>query len=389
MSKKLLLNEVLEKFEKIHGDKYDYSLIKEYTNNRTPIPIICKKHGVFYQRPDKHFRGQGCPLCNKTYKLTNESFIEKAKSVHGDKYDYSKINYKNNDTKVCIVCPIHGEFWQSPHMHLFGQGCPKCYGNERKTTKEFIEECNKIHGDRYDYSKTVYKNAYSNIIITCPIHGDFTQVARVHLQGHGCPECNGKRKYDKEYFIKKAKEIHGDKYDYSLINTIKNNREPLPILCRKHGVFYQTIDNHLNQSQGCPNCKRSALEENVAKFLTEKNIRFEAKKHFQWLGKQHLDFYLPEHNTAIECQGEQHFIPSNFGSKIKTKEECFGKVKELDERKNKLCAENGVNLIYFTNIKIKELPENIITNYDTLLEKIEKSRGFSLDMTKEYPIFVT
>lgn len=371
MPKKLTLNEILEKFKKAHNEKYDYSLIKRYVNNRTSVPIICNRHGVFYQRPDKHMRGQGCPLCNKTHKLSDETFIEKATEIHKSKYDYSKVEYINNETRVCIICPEHGEFWQTPHMHLSGQGCPKCCGNVRKTTEEFVEECKKIHGNRYDYSKTTYENAFSKITITCPIHGDFIQIARVHLQGHGCSKCSGKKRYDKEYFLKKAKEINGDKYDYSLITTIKNNRQPLPIICNKHGIFYQTADNHLNQSQGCPNCKRSVLEEKMAKFLTEKNIKFEAKKHFQWLGKQHLDFYLPEYNTAIECQGEQHFIPCNFGSKKKTKEECFERVNNLDERKNRLCVQNKIKLLYFANDKIKNIPENIITDYSILLENIK------------------
>lgn len=372
MPKKLDLNEVLERFREIHGDRYDYSLINAYTNRRTPVPIICREHGVFYQKPDKHLSGQGCPLCNKTNKLTTDGFVRKARKAHGDKYDYSNVVYENTETKVCIICPEHGEFWQTPHMHLSGQGCPTCYGNARKTLKEYIEGCRKVHGEKYDYSKAEYRNAYSKVVITCPIHGDFTQVARVHLQGHGCPECSGKRKYDKEYLERKGREVHGDKYDYSLITSIRNNREPLPIVCTKHGVFYQTVDNHINQSQGCPECSRSKMEEAMSRFLEGKDIRFESKKHFEWLGKQHLDFYLPDYGIAIECQGEQHFIPSNFGSKTKTKEECFRKVTDLDMKKKMLCAKNKVRLLYFTTVKLDGLPEGIITDYGVLLENIEK-----------------
>ena len=284
-------------------------------------------------------------------KITTEEFIERANKIHKGKYLYTESVYVNTETKVKIICPIHGEFWQTPHMHLHGQGCPKCYGNDTKTTEKYIEECKKVHGDKYDYSKTKYVNAYSKVTIICPIHGEFEQIARVHLYGHGCPQCSGKRKYDKDYFIGKAKEIHGDKYDYSLIEEIKNYRTKLPIICPTHGLFYQTIDNHINGKQGCPKCQRSLLEEEVSNFLTENGYEFEERKHFVWLDPQHLDFYLPKYNIAIECQGIQHLMPyGSFGSKTITKEELFENVCKLDDIKNKLCAENKVNLIYYTNI---------------------------------------
>lgn len=303
-------------------------------------------------------------------KITTEKFIERANIVHKGKYLYTESIYQNTDTKVKIICPIHGEFWQTPHMHLHGQGCPKCYGNDTKTTEKYIEECKKIHGDKYDYSKTQYKNAYSKVIITCPTHGDFEQIARVHLQGHGCPECSGKKKYNKEHFIINAKLIHGNRYDYSLITNIKNNREKLPIICPKHGVFYQTIDNHINQHQGCPNCQRSLLEENVANLLKDNNFCYEERKHFDWLGQQHLDFYLPEYNIAIECQGRQHLIADgNFGSKKITQEDLYKKVCELDDVKNKLCKENNITLLYYAESDL-EYRHPLCRNKDELLKAL-------------------
>ena len=303
-------------------------------------------------------------------KLTLDEVLKRFKNVHGDKYDYSKVDYKHTDTKVCIICPTHGEFWQTPHMHLSGQGCSKCYGNERKTTKQYIDECKKIHGDFYNYDKVVYKNAYSIVTITCPIHGDFKQRARTHLYGHGCPECQGKRKYDKEFFIKRANEVHGDKYDYSLIETVKNNHEKQPIVCPKHGVFYQSIDSHITQRQGCPYCIRSILEEDTAKLLKENGYEFEEKKRFEWLGNQHLDFYIPKGNIAIECQGIQHLKPyGTFGNKNVTKEELFEKVYKLDDLKYRLCKENGIKLVYYTNCK-DEYRYPICRNGTELLEKL-------------------
>ena len=286
-------------------------------------------------------------------KITTEEFIERANKIHKGKYLYTESVYVNTETKVKIICPIHGEFWQTPHMHLHGQGCPKCYGNDTKTTEKYIEECKKVHGDKYDYSKTKYVNAYSKVTIICPIHGEFEQIARVHLYGHGCPQCSGKRKYDKDYFIEKAKEIHSNKYDYSLIEEIKNNKTKLPIICPTHGLFYQTIDNHINAKQGCPKCQRSLLEEDIAIFLEKNGYEFEEQKHFNWLLSQSLDFYLPKYKVAIECQGIQHLMPyGSFGSKKITKEMLFEKVCKLDDNKNKLCKENGINIIYYAETNL-------------------------------------
>ena len=353
MGKKLTLKEVLERFQKVHGDRYSYELIKEYHNQEEKLPIVCKIHGVFYQSADKHFtRKQGCPLCDKSHKMNTEEFIERAKKVHGDKYSYPD-EYVNSEQKIRIICPVHGTFFQTPHQHLRGQGCMKCYGNENKTTEQYIAECRKVHGDKYDYSKTVYENAYSIVTITCPLHGDFLQIARTHLYGHGCPECSGKRKFDKDFFIKKAKEIHGDRYDYSLIRTIDNNRSKVPIICNKHGLFYQSVDSHINQRHGCPKCIRSTLEEKVATLLTQVNIKYEEQKKFKWLGAQRLDFYLPDYNLAIECQGVQHFgVFGTFGGNVQP-EEQYKLTLERDERKNKLCKKHNVILVYYAETDLE------------------------------------
>ena len=122
--------------------------------------------------------------------LTTEQFIEKAKQIHGNKYDYSKVEYVNNHTKVCIICPEHGEFWQTPNSHLNGNGCSSCKGLKKLTTKEFIERAKQVHGNKYDYSKTIYVNKRTKVCIICPIHGEFYQTPHNHVyQKQGCPEC--------------------------------------------------------------------------------------------------------------------------------------------------------------------------------------------------------
>ena len=177
----------------VHGDKYDYSKV-EYVNNSTKVCIICPEHGEFWQTPKHHLHGQGCSLCAKRdasikRTLTTDEFIEKARKIHRDKYDYSKVKYVNNSTKVCIICPEHGEFWMTPHNHLANQGCPKCSGRYHTDTQYFIEKAKQIHGSKYDYSKVEYKDSKTKICIICPKHGEFWQTPQEHLQNKGCKEC--------------------------------------------------------------------------------------------------------------------------------------------------------------------------------------------------------
>lgn len=191
---RLTTEEFIIRANKIQGNKYDYSKV-EYVDYNTKVCIICPEHGEFYQTPNKHLLGQGCPKCGNTKKLSLTEFIERSRKIHGNKYDYSKARYVNNGTKVCIICPIHGEFWQTPHNHLIGRGCNKCKNNkisvsETKTTEKFVLEARKVHGDKYDYSKTEYLSAKDKVCIVCPEHGDFWQEASSHISGCGCPKCN-------------------------------------------------------------------------------------------------------------------------------------------------------------------------------------------------------
>ena len=199
-------------------------------------------------------------------KSTSLEFIEKARITHGDKYDYSKVEYVNNRTKVCVVCSIHGEFWQNPCHHIKGCGCPKCGGKQKSNTELFIEKAKQVHGDRYDYSKTEYKNAFTNVNIICPEHGEFWQNPSGHLRGHGCPKCKARtlrmnNSSNTELFIEKAKQVHGDRYDYSKVDYV-NNRTKVCIVCSEHGEFWQTPNKHLN-GQGCPECGLRTISEKL------------------------------------------------------------------------------------------------------------------------------
>lgn len=369
----------ITKAKENHGDKYDYSKI-EYIDAHTKVCIICPKHGEFWITPNSHLNGSGCPECGRNKKMTTEAFIKKAKQIHGDKYDYSKVEYINANTKVCIICPIHGEFWVSPANHLRERGCHKCRSRKnivssyeiskpmpiKKHTKEtFFEKAKKIHGDKYDYSKVNYKNNKTKVCIICPIHGEFWQRPDHHLHGQGCKKCSDlirfeNKKVYQEDWIKAADELHHHKYDYSKINYINANTK-VCIICPKHGEFWQKPASHM-QGNGCPICNESVLEREIITFLENENIKYEYRYHTEWLGNLELDFYLPEYNLAIECQGLQHFEPIEHFGGI----ERFVKQIENDKLKMEKCCEQKIKLLYFSNLK----KEKMITNLNVLKEKI-------------------
>lgn len=180
----------LEKFvrraKKIHNDKYDYSNVN-YVNNHTNVSIICLIHGEFKQSPKSHLMGCGCPKCAGVASPSIEQFVYKAKKTHDKKYIYSDVEYINARTKIIIFCLEHGKFKQTPADHLKGNGCPKCASVSN--TKLFIDKAKKVHGCKYNYSKVVYINTYDKVIIICPKHGFFEQAPTSHLNGRGCPKC--------------------------------------------------------------------------------------------------------------------------------------------------------------------------------------------------------
>ena len=442
MAKKLKRTEFIDKAIKKHGNKYDYSKV-DYINSQTKVCIICPEHGEFWQTPNNHLNGKGCSKCTKQCTDT-ESFINIAIKIHGNKYDYSKVDYINSQTKVCIICPEHGEFWQTPGNHLAGKGCNKCkyitiHNKRAKNKKDFIQQAIKVHGNRYDYSRVEYFNNNTKVCIICPEHGEFWQNASSHLQGCECPKCKGGIKYSQQEFIEKAKNIHGDKYDYSKVNYINcktkvciicneidefgekhgefwqipsnhlkgcgcskcankiltqdifiqrcnlihnnkynyskiefiNGYTKVCIICPEHGEFWQTPSKHLS-GQGCPACRKSKLEEQVEIFLKKYKIKYETQKQFKWLryiNLMSLDFYLPDYNIAIECQGKQHFLEKcTFSNNNK---ETLELVQERDETKKRLCKENNVKLLYYSTMKIK-FPYKVITNETDLLIEILK-----------------
>ncbi len=181
----------IEESIKIHANKYDYSK-SIYIDSKTPITIICKMHGEFKHVANVHLRPTGCGKCSKSCKSNTKEFIDKAIQIYGDTYDYSKVEYIKAIDKVIIICKKHGEFLLSPNSHLRGVNCAKCVGGVRLSLIEFIEKAKKTHGNKYDYSKVEYIRSIDKVIIICKKHGEFKQSPSCHLDGNGCQKCANK-----------------------------------------------------------------------------------------------------------------------------------------------------------------------------------------------------
>lgn len=312
-------------------------------------------------------------------RLTTEEFIRRSKEIHGDTYDYSKSVYVNPRTDIIVTCRKHGDFLTRPYNHMGGAGCRKCADEKnaleyRKSNNEFVNDAKKVHGDKYNYSEMEYVNWKTKVKIICPKHGGFMQTPNAHLNGQGCPKCaiesrTRQRTMTTEEFIERAKQIHGDKYDYSEVEYTKTGNSVL-IMCKKcKRKFLQTPENHL-QGKGCPFCKRSKLEMEVEKLLMDNGIGYVGQMKFDWLGSKSLDFYIPSLNIAIECQGRQHFEPVKaFGG-----EDEYKRIVERDREKYNLCKKNGVKLLYYSHKSIfgkHELKHDVITTRKLLLEEIK------------------
>ena len=258
MPKKKTKEDFIQDAIRVHDDRYDYSKVK-YINSSTKVIIICKEHGEFEQKPNKHLsQKHGCPKCGGSFPLNNITYIEEAKRVHDNKYDYSKVKYINSSTKVIIICKEHGEFEQVSNSHLQGKGCKKCQyvknsNNKRYYTDFFIKKANEIHDDIYDYSNVKYITSLVKIIIICKEHGEFEQKPSGHLQGQGCIKCSGKYQCTSDEWVEKAKEVHGNKYDYSKVKYINSSTKVI-IICKEHGEFEQNPRSTLKGFLGCQKC---------------------------------------------------------------------------------------------------------------------------------------
>ena len=298
----------VEKAIVVHGDVYDYSKVI-YVLSKEKVIIICYIHGDFEQRPNGHLAGDGCPDCAGNKHKDTERFIRDAQAKHGIRYDYSKVDYHNWQVKVIIICKIHGEFTIRPCNHISGQGCMQCGGKAPLTTETFIIKADKVHENYYDYSKTIYVDSKSEVIIICKEHGEFPQTPNSHLKGHGCSKCSPVALKTTEYFIERATATHGTTYDYSLVD-YKGKAIKVKIICKVHGMFEQYPYNHYAGS-GCQKCfaqySKVAIEWLEYVMLRDRVHIIHSKNGGEFTipgTKYHVDGYAPGLKKVYEFLGD-------------------------------------------------------------------------------------
>jgi very-short-patch-repair endonuclease len=253
--------------------------------------------------------------------MTNEEFAIKGKDVHGDKFDYSLVDIKNQITKVLIICPIHGKFEQIPKSHLKGHGCSKCSASRKQdnrnqisyfTFTDFVKRAKKVHGNIYEYidekTKKISKNSIVNI--KCSIHGEFPQLVRNHLNGAGCKKCSHDQlRIGLNKFIEISNQVHNGKYLY-ILSKYKNSVTPVTIICPLHGPFNQAPSKHMNGAN-CPTC--AAIEQGMKLRLTEEIVleRF-YKTHGDRFDYSEFIFNGVDKPSTIICKEHTSFITTPY-----------------------------------------------------------------------------
>jgi hypothetical protein len=343
------LGEFLDKAKKKHCDKnnepiYDYSLVTEYNGANEKYQYIChekdpitgEEHGIFEQTATRHLYGDKCPKCTGPY-MDQDLFIKRSTVIHKGIYDYSQVIFESTKKEVIIIDPVYGEFKMKPNSHLNGQGHQKRYDarrgdKTRKSLAQLKEDIVKVHGNKYDLSKIVYKNRYTEIVLSC-------------------------------------KEID-------------------PITDEEHGDFKIKPNKLIHRGQGCDKCRESTLERQIRVLLELNNINYIKQHKFDWLKnpntkcKLSLDFYLPDYNIVIEGQGEQHFAIRDY---------CYSKkhlnidVIERDIIKYNLVKDNGLKMLYIIADKIYK---NDIINCDIYQNIYSLENSYYMNEIKESPISI-
>lgn len=451
--------DLIEQFRKIHGDKYDYSIMEENIKNiNCEIHYICPKHGIVKQTAHNHLQGKGCYECakesrRKKLSMSLEEFIEKSKKTHNDldKYDWTDVDISIRDEKgkVKLKCKEHGEFFIKPSHFINGYGCQYCTGRKKDYEKlrqklqeihptldfsnttfgdskskyattyvcpihgektanlynllrgegcyecamkqnglkqkmkmdEFLEKSSLTHElSKYNFEKTDLFNLDEDgkITITCLKHGDFKILPHNFLNGHGCPSCakeniGNKTRMPISEILKKEKEIFGNRYEILNLNEYKKAKTMLKIKCNVCGnVFESTRYNHINMKKGCPYCAQTSIEQIIDTMLKENNINYiyrAKKKNIPWIQNLEIDFFLPDYNIGIECQGGQHF----FSVDLWGGEENLQNIIKRDELKQKLCEENNVKLFYYSDKEYDNSTYHIYTNPNDILKIIQEN----------------
>lgn len=306
-------SEFKEEANKIHGGRYIYKPFV-YKNGKQRFELKCPQHGWFNQRTSNHIEGRGCEKCatlvtSEKLRMSTQDFLEAAKQIHGNIYDYKRVKYESFHSKLTIICKVHGIFKQSAASHLSGNKCIKCgfakvQAENTMSQKEYLRRARQIHGRKYDYSKLIYKNSQNSVRVICKKHGPFDQHAGAHLKG-----------------------------------------------------------------SGCPGCQRSKGEDAIAIFLQKNKIKHIAQwRDHDCKDKRILifDFYLPKHRAIIEFDGIQHFVPISFGGN-QSEAQIFSNFEQL--RVRDLVKRNWAkkNQLSFFRIKYNEdLEEKLLKIFTKL-----------------------
>ncbi len=427
MNKNDFLNKLTNNTQNV-TNAYNYANLPSSFLATDKIPITCTTHGVFYQQAHVHLAGAGCAKCARdklsmAQALPTTEFIKRAKNKFGEKYSYEKTKYCGKNKNVTVTCHIHGDFNILPNVYLNSKhGCNECLGDLRRHNKReaLIQLAKKVHGDKYDYSESIYVNPLTNVKITCPMHGEFWQNLYSHANKQcECPKCAAvNNRLSTEDFITRSKLIHGDVYSYDKVVYVSHSG-PVTIKCNEHGDFIQRASSHLS-GNGCRKCHIAKYKLSTEQFIAHakkihgnrydySKVRYDGNKKpveivcsihgsFWQRPNSHVskhagciycleskgenmvksildkygvpyireyrilpylyryDFYLPTLNIFIEFNGKQHYMPIDYFGGI----EAYHKTKTNDLIKKKLINDNNGSLIIAT---YTHLNDNAIEKY--------------------------
>lgn len=298
--------------------------------------------------------------------INTDSWVRQAKDRHGNKYDYSCVNYTKYACLVKIVCPTHGPFEQIEHNHRNGAGCPQCGADARREKRaydfeSFLRKAREVHGTHYEYPPCEVVNSRSKVRIVCPLHGEFEKVVYAHLAGQGCKVCSGERKGRRSQlgiseFLERAKSVHGDTYEY--LSGLSRLHKNIKIQCRIHGVFNQTPHNHL-KGAGCPRCANKVSKGEAEMFEFVKSLGFDVdSSNRKLLAPYEIDIYVPEKRVAIEYNGLYYHRHDLIGHKTRMKAI--------------MCQEKGITLMQVFEDEWCEARSKVEGRIRALLGKADK-----------------
>jgi len=311
-------------------------------------------------------------------KTTNE-FIIQAKAIHGELFDYSLTEYIHWSKKVKIICKIHGELTIRPNDHIQGGGCNLCAIQKRTNSRKiFIETATAVHGDLYDYSKVVYKGNKTKVDVICKIegHGVFSVRPDNHATGQksGCPVC-AHNMLTLEQFKQLGSEVHNEKYSYDMVFE-KQGNDKVAIICPIHGIFKQAPWGHVHRGEGCPQCgKNNTSQYEILSFLKKSYPNIEILSEERIVRPEgykkplELDIYFPNYNIAIEYNGIQHYKPVDVWGG----ESALAHNIQKDDDKKQWCDVNKIRLIEipYTEFRASYSNERKINFLNDLKRKID------------------